>query len=342
MRRLFSIASLTIVALTFSQQAQAATKAKTGYKCSKVSATQTVGSREFTCVKSGSKLIWNKGTKVAKPIALSPPAEPNPFKLSLFPDEFTRVQMVDAVFESFNKFKKVNSKSKSFKLVIGAEYQSDSVVITNFVNDIYSVLQFPTDYPTTIVVVSGDKNLVEQSIEKYGQFDRTGSRASDWHVCLNCAGLGWASISRPNIVSSTTPHEIFHIWQKSVYKRVNDNNPDPSNFLNPPVWFDEGGASFFGEIMSSKISNKYIPPKVGVFGWKLKNYATRDMDPYLPYSLGQLASEYIVASRGMDKFLAIYSNVGAGQDFPSAFENSLGISLSNFYEKFDKNLQKML
>lgn len=340
MKRLFLVASLAIVVLTFSQQAQSAVKAKTGYKCSKVSATQMIGGKKFTCVKSGSKLIWNKGTKVVKPVELSPATEPNPFGLSQFPDEFTRVQMIDAVFKSFDEFEKINSKNKSFKLVIDAEYQSDSVVITNIVNDTYSVLQFPTGYPTTVVVITDDIDLVERSIKEYGQFDRTGSRANDWNICLNCAGLGWASIT--NGVSMVIPHEIFHIWQKAVYKRVNDNNLDPSNELNPPVWLDEGGASFFGSLIFSKSSKNYWVPRVALYKWNLKDYVTRNMDPGLPYSLGHLASEYIVASKGMDKFLAIYSNVGAGQDFPSAFENALGISLSNFYEKFNKNLHKML
>jgi hypothetical protein len=44
----------------------------------------------------------------------------------------------------------------------------------------------------------------------------------------------------------------------------------------------------------------------------------------------------------MEKFLDIHWNIGKGQDFPTAFDNALGISLDNFYEKFDRNLKKML
>ena len=105
---------------------------------------------------------------------------------------------------------------------------------------------------------------------------------------------------------------------------------------------DEGGADFFAEAMFSKVSGNYQVPR---FRWEplhLKDYVTRDKDSALPYSLGRLAGEYIVASRGMDKYLAIYSNVGKGQDFPSAFESALGISLEDFYIKFDQNLKKML
>ena len=42
--------------------------AKAGAKCTKVGQTETVSSLKFTCFKSGNKLIWNKGTKVATSI----------------------------------------------------------------------------------------------------------------------------------------------------------------------------------------------------------------------------------------------------------------------------------
>lgn len=42
--------------------------AKAGAKCTKVGATEVVKSLKFTCIKSGSKLTWNKGTKVSTSI----------------------------------------------------------------------------------------------------------------------------------------------------------------------------------------------------------------------------------------------------------------------------------
>ncbi len=56
---------------------------KAGAKCTKAGATSTTGGKKYTCVKSGSKLVWNKGVAVkaaAKP-QLNPvfkPAEPTP------------------------------------------------------------------------------------------------------------------------------------------------------------------------------------------------------------------------------------------------------------------------
>jgi hypothetical protein len=48
--------------------AQAAVK--TGGKCTKAGATVTSAGKKFTCVKSGGKLVWNKGVKVKKDAAI--------------------------------------------------------------------------------------------------------------------------------------------------------------------------------------------------------------------------------------------------------------------------------
>ena len=38
----------------------------TGSKCSKLSLTKTVSGKKYTCIKSGAKLVWNKGVPVKK------------------------------------------------------------------------------------------------------------------------------------------------------------------------------------------------------------------------------------------------------------------------------------
>jgi hypothetical protein len=48
---------------------------KAGAKCTKAGATSVSGGKKFTCIKSGTKLVWNKGFAVKKP---SPVATPTP------------------------------------------------------------------------------------------------------------------------------------------------------------------------------------------------------------------------------------------------------------------------
>ena len=56
--------------------AQAAVKA--GAKCTKAGATASVGGKKYTCIKSGKKLVWNKGTTIKKVVSFDqgvcPPA----------------------------------------------------------------------------------------------------------------------------------------------------------------------------------------------------------------------------------------------------------------------------
>lgn len=60
-----------VLALTLMGAAPAqAVTAKAGAKCSKAGATSTVAGKKFTCIKSGTKLMWNKGVVVKKAAAI--------------------------------------------------------------------------------------------------------------------------------------------------------------------------------------------------------------------------------------------------------------------------------
>ena len=68
-----SVSVLTLIATLFvPMQANAAT-AKAGASCSKAKTTQIVGSKKFTCVKSGKKLVWDKGVAIPKATKPLPP-----------------------------------------------------------------------------------------------------------------------------------------------------------------------------------------------------------------------------------------------------------------------------
>ncbi len=58
--------------MTLAAPVQAATP-KAGAKCTKVGATATANGKKFTCVKSGSKLVWNKGAAIKKPTRVATP-----------------------------------------------------------------------------------------------------------------------------------------------------------------------------------------------------------------------------------------------------------------------------
>lgn len=274
-------------------------------------------------------------TPVAAPIAAPAPAPVRTPFTTPFPEVFSRSELVKAALDNFSAYVEANSSSKSFQLVIDKPYQTNATALTAVVDRSYAALPFPAGYQRTITVISDDRDFTEKTISEFG-FSR-----SDVNKCINCAGEGWASATLGNAPWSVIPHEIFHVWQKSGYQRKGNNNPDPNRFENPPVWFDEGGAEFFGWSVDALYTykNRDNYPRISGYerGWQaLTRYNTRDLDPNGPYVVGRAATEYIVASVGFEKYLQIYRNVGSGQSFPDAFASAVGISLADFYEKFDR------
>ena len=78
----FRIVLTVSLLLTLTTPLEAATP-KAGAKCTKAGATATAGGKKFTCIKSGTRLVWNKGVaiKAAPKPSLSPvfkPEEPTP------------------------------------------------------------------------------------------------------------------------------------------------------------------------------------------------------------------------------------------------------------------------
>lgn len=67
-----------VISLLFGATAFAVAKA--GSTCTKLGATSTASGKKFTCIKSGKKLVWNKGKNIKKPEAtkpLTPTTEPS-------------------------------------------------------------------------------------------------------------------------------------------------------------------------------------------------------------------------------------------------------------------------
>lgn len=66
MRKTLIALVISVLAITNSPSSFAAAKA--GVKCTKAGATEVSNGMKFTCVKSGTKLTWNKGAKVSSSV----------------------------------------------------------------------------------------------------------------------------------------------------------------------------------------------------------------------------------------------------------------------------------
>ena len=62
------VLAVLLVYCFISPSVVSAATAKAGATCTKLKATKVVGTKKFTCVKSGKKLVWDKGVSIPKPI----------------------------------------------------------------------------------------------------------------------------------------------------------------------------------------------------------------------------------------------------------------------------------
>ena len=74
-KRLLSVLLITALCVAVVPGASALT-VKAGAQCTKIKATSVVKGKKYTCIKSGTKLVWNKGVAI-KPAA-KPSAKPSP------------------------------------------------------------------------------------------------------------------------------------------------------------------------------------------------------------------------------------------------------------------------
>ena len=152
-------------------------------------------------------------------------------------------------------------------------------------------------------------------------------------------------------LATTSAHEFFHVIQGALFS-INFTVDASRTWRETPSWFIEGSATFMGIALTDKIglTNWESERATEISYYEIgrgrnspliyfqKNEVDRPQpegQSLRPYGIGMLACEYIVASIGMDKFLQIFRELGLGKSFPNAFASSTGISLEDFYSKFD-------
>ena len=128
-------------------------------------------------------------------------------------------------------------------------------------------------------------------------------------------------------------------------KIVRDHRTGNSKgFLN--AWLLEGSSEFIGyaaldSFGVSDYSVSYLEPWYYLpdpsTGLKYHEVGTGGL-PVPPeyYWMGQMATEYIVANTSVESLIKIWSGLGEGKDIEQAFQDAIGITLQEFYIKFDE------
>jgi hypothetical protein len=154
---------------------------------------------------------------------------------------------------------------------------------------------------------------------------------------------------------SVVAHEYFHTVQFALTNREVRN---PASPLFIPMWLYEGSANYIGfAVIEFSNIGKYTDGRYSEveahpdYKNKESSASLREFREYSskvngvslnPYGIGMAATEYIVASAGIQSLLNIFEYTKSSTTFEEAFERATGISLENFYDKFDKARPSLL
>ena len=159
---------------------------------------------------------------------------------------------------------------------------------------------------------------------------------------------------------SLLPHEYFHLVQLNLADNVEGQHwnygfEEAKNSF--PHWLVEGSANF----IASAIASIYLDAKYSDF--RKQSLSNRPKGPHMTnalvdyevitpnqgwdeirassYNIGHIATEYIVASIGFQKFLEIWKDYAVTKNFYLSFERITGISTTTFYSKFESARQSL-
>jgi len=330
--------------------ANAATKASA--KCTKIGIKSTVGNKTFTCIKSGKKLIWNKG------VPLSPKSSPAPYQDSVS-------VKIDSIRNEALKNISTDSSSHVFIFQNGATQEVESKTKRSLLNavPIYNKLGFNTT--DSLILVARDMDWLKQELVNNNCFNPnpTPNRPGFYfggRTCKNGNGAitsyHWESEKFSDgldglYFNHVIPHEYFHQIQQQLTAYGNGAFPK---------WFWEGSAQFF----TNQAWTTWNPKRTYIAWYKYwwgdlrpdlgpiacKNATIDHMSDFLgagtestcAYSKGQLIVEYLVSKYGLDKYRSLYTaNTDPNwRNFKFVFKQVTGDELSDFYVEVQEFITK--
>jgi len=371
-RTLSTLLSIALVIAPFSQ-ANAAT-AKAGSTCTKLKATSIVKGKKFTCIKSGKKLVWDKGVMV------KPPTTP----ITKLPEDIG----VQKAFEALATIaKSVIVKPTDIKSV--ASSKVDTVSIAEIENRYSFVASFfddllPANTPVTLVISTNEEiewagsqlaKLNGNSFTEWLNFFKNPSLSSPcgpyYSAGSNGKTLDKRILNNYSLFGKSCPSQlpadenfkttVEHEWVHNVQNAVSfsfDQNLNPVK-QNMPCWFKEGQAVFYGSVLGYRNDyNGYL----NVRKWNLKNdiYGNAQNRPDVSqtlqkldesydvyrcgndggYSIGSIAVEKMVLLKGHTGVIAFMKELKNQTSWQEAFEVVYGIDGDQWIATVGKDIAK--
>jgi hypothetical protein len=341
---------------------------KAGGTCSKAGITSVAASKTYTCIKSGKKLVWNKGVVVA---ASNPTPTATPTTAANYATLWEKYSWVKPTSSSSvatsatDKFKAYVAVTRTNGTVIkiAAQDGADQTLV-GWVKDGANLVSKAFDYPKLskpfLEVIGIDRAWVEKTYIDNGYSENEAKNDRGRTFAEGAPAFGGSTtntynsgvITRNNSLVNDklgmmqmAGHEFFH----TVQERISGGVPSPDGLGIAPQWFWEGPATFIGLQTASYLGladytaegremavNRSNAPstKPHLLSEATKN--TGSPDAIDPYGIGAIATELLVANVGIEKFMEVYKNLGKKKKFADSFKTATGVELADFYTMFEE------
>ena len=377
MKKVLTLAiSLALLGSVLSPHAFASVKP--GSKCSIQGQTKNWQGKKFTCIKSGKRLVWNKGAIFAKPaVTPAPKSEPSVatntessvatnaepsvapegVNFSAWATKFETNLMTKVALSKTDAYFGKVLPSNLYEIAIDpAISESDKTWILKSLD--YANGSFSNIQREKIKVVLGTTHewgkttLRSQNIwvgDPLSPLPCSDGSRDAYCADKNVVLLIFSDIYAPNSNTrwdigrqSTPAHEIFHTIQSSLNPEANPNFVSGRNLVIPR-WLMEGSANYYGYYVNEKLGfGTYQAGRISQIEsfseykqiFPLSNYS--QFNNLNPYGIGQAATEYIIASVGFENLLNIFRYTGSENGFEAGFKKATGITITEFYSKFDE------
>jgi hypothetical protein len=369
-RKVFFI-SLSLGLLINVSTAVAFASIKPGTSCKKAGQTSTINGIKYTCVKSGKKLVWNKGVALKafpKPSVAPTPipsVAPAPAKFEPWGTNIDSKMLSDEAQKNFLAWVKTRTGApKNHTQLIQENPYASRISILKKADDLGAQIFSSFITKGSLTVIGADESWTLEQLAKSG-WPRTNCNdpyLSGVVLCIDGDRRQGYVVTRDYSYDEFNPgrdgaallaHEYFHLVQSNLAGpenglRIKSTDADSVNAF--PAWFIEGSAGFVGFSVGALSHDAsywngrpamftYSPPDPSTDRNPISDYEIRtccgNNTPTYPYVIGQVATEYIVASIGFQKFLDIFVDYKTTKNFEKSFASVTGISKEVFYEKFD-------
>lgn len=366
------LVALTVLVLAISPL-QATAAVKPGAACTKAGGISTAAGIKYTCIKSGKKLVWNKGVKLvaaAKPAPTATPTQsamPTPTPTKTFNSLWEKYDLTKPV-SADEVVKKATDNFKSYTSAIRTNQEVKVLAQTGVDEQLVSWVQegakfvaerfvYPKLSRSFVDVIAIDVKWLEETYTKEGfTINQVRDRVGGFGTGSPAFGGSYSNTWNYSVIQKTnalvtdkagmaqTPgHEFFHAIQELLAGPVANGTGSIV-----PNWFWEGPAMFVGQQTAGVLSfadytslgrpsmtNRYKNGNSINRTSPLSEIKVNDGKTD-PYAIGFAGSEFLVSQVGVEKMVNVYAALGQGKSFDIAFKQGTGIELADFYTMFEE------